>query len=171
MKPNTVGRESSKILRTHPVYTPESKIGFAAGTIILTQEGEMPVEFLSPGDRIISRDTGFVTLGNINCSRRMVRAVKFAAGSLGHTRPEQDLILPENQMVLVRDWRAQSLFGAAQAMVRAVDLVDGEFICDLGLQLMMLHQLHFAKPHVIYAGGLEVAGIGGESESKLRPAA
>jgi Hint domain len=171
MKPNTVGRESRENLQAHPLYPHESETGFAAGTIILTQEGEMPVEFLSQGDRIISRDTGFVTLGRTSSSRRMVRAVRFAAGSLGHTRPEQDLILPENQMVLVRDWRAKSIFGAAQAMVRAGDLVDGEFICDVGLQPMMLHQLHFAKPHVIYAGGLEVAGISGETGTDLRPAA
>lgn len=130
----------------------------------------MPVEFLSPGDGIISRDGGIVTLNQISCARRIVRAVRFAAGSLGHTRPEQDLLLPENQMVLVRDWRAEPLFGTAQAVVRAGDLVDGEFICDLGLQPMMLHQLHFARPYVIYAGGLEVAGTSG-IETELRSAA
>lgn len=171
MKPNTVGRESRKTLQTHPFYTPESEAGFASGTIILSQDGEMPVEFLTPGDRIISRDAGFVTLDHVERTTHQIRAVRFAAGSLGHTRPDHDLILPENQMVLVRDWRAQSLFGVPQAMVRAGDLVDGEFICDLGQQTMRLHQLHFAKSHVIYAGGLEVAGMCSAPEMALRAAA
>ena len=107
MKPNTVGRESRDFLHTHPIYLPDSETGFASGTVILSQDGEIPVEFLSPGDRIISRDAGFVTLTHISHTRQQIRAVRFAAGSLGHTRPEQDLILPENQIVLVRDWRAQ----------------------------------------------------------------
>jgi Hint domain len=171
MKLNTVGRESGNTLPTQPVYTPESKVGFASGTIILTQEGEIPVEFLCSGDRIISRGTGFATLDQINSSRCMVRAVRFVAGSLGHTRPDLDLILPENQMVLVRDWRAQSLFGVAEAVVSAGDLIDGEFICDLGFQPMMLHQLRFARPSVIYAGGLEVMGTGAEIDTNLRAAA
>jgi hypothetical protein len=171
MKPNTVGRESSKFLHTHPIYPPNSETGFASGTLILSQDGEIPVEFLSPGDRIISRDSGFVTLDHISRSHQPIRAVRFAAGSLGHTRPEQDLTLPENQLVFVRDWRAQSLFGVAQAIVPARDLIDGEFICDLGVQPLMLHQLHFAQPHVIYAGGLEVAGISSEINTILRSAA
>lgn len=159
MKPKTVGRESRDILHTPRVYPPESEAGFASGTIVLSQEGEMPVEFLSAGDRIISRDSGFVTLDHINCCRRLVRAVRFAAGSLGHTRPEQDLILPESQKVLVRDWRARAMFGVKMAMVRANELIDDEYICDLGLQPMTLYQLYFKQPHVIYAGGLEVAGV------------
>ena len=159
MKPKTVRREGREILPTPRDYTPESVTGFATGTIVLSQEGEMPVEFLSPGDRIISRDTGFATLAHISYSLRLIRAVRFAAGSLGHTRPEQDLILPESQKVLVRDWRAQSLFGVDKALVQASQLIDGEFICDLGLQPMTLYQLHFSQPHVIYAGGLEVAGV------------
>ena len=56
-------------------------------------------------------------------------------------------------------------------MVRAGDLVDGEFVCDLGLLPMMLHQLHFAQPHVIYAGGLEVAGISSDIKTAQRRAA
>ena len=170
MKPNTVGRASRDSLQPHPVYPLEPGTGFVSGTIILSQDGEMPVEFLSPQDRIITRDAGFVRLAHISRSRQSIRAIRFAAGSLGHTRPEQDLILPENQMVLVRDWRAKAMFGADQAMVRAVDLVDGEFICDLGMRAMVVHQLHFSAPHVVYAGGLEVAGTGFQNAA-LRPAA
>lgn len=141
-----------------PDIAPVPEVGFLPGTILLTQDGEMPVEFLSPGDRIISRDCGFVSLRHITRAPQTVRAIRFAAGSLGDTRPDCDLILPAGQPVLIRDWRAQALFGTSQAMVRADALVDGEFICDLGPRDMPLFQLHFDTAHVLYAGGLEVAG-------------
>jgi hypothetical protein len=157
MKPNTVGRASGQNPLSLPFSTPAPKVGFAPGTLLLTQDGEVPVEYLSPGDRIITRDAGIVRLEHIQYHRTITHAVLFSAGSLGHTRPDQDMILPAAQMLLIRDWRATAMFRAKQTMVRADALIDGEFIRDLGLQKMMLHQLQFNTSHVIYAGGLELS--------------
>ncbi|MFT7593613.1 MAG: hypothetical protein ACI8R4_000927 [Paracoccaceae bacterium] len=170
MKPNAVGRVGGHSPQAHPVFTPGRNPGFVSGTILLSQDGEMPVEFLSPGDRIITRDSGMVQLQAIRRRRIIARAISFAAGSLGHTRPEQDLILPAGQVVLIRDWRAEAMFGRPQAMVRADALVDGTFICDLGLQKMTLYQLQFADLHVLYVGGMEVA-CATKEPSQLCPAA
>lgn len=158
MKPKTVGRAGGPGPRPFPVALPAAEIGLMAGTIVLTSDGEMPVEYLSAGDRIITRDAGMIRLSAISRIRQDCRAILFHAGSLGHTRPGEDVILPAGQRVLIRDWRAKAMAGAAQALIRADALVDGEFICDLGPRLMLLHRLHFARPHVIYAGGLEMAG-------------
>ena len=40
--------------------------GFSAGTLIMTAEGELPVEFLNSGDRIVSRNRGLVRLHRIH---------------------------------------------------------------------------------------------------------
>ena len=170
MKPNAVGRAGGFSPLSHPVSSPAIKAGFVFGTILLTRDGEMPVEFLSPGDQIITRDAGMVRLDRIRHRRTVTRAISFAAGSLGHTRPDQDLILPADQLVLIRDWRAQSMFGKPQAMVRADTLIDDEFIRDLGQQKMQLYQLHFDTPHVIYAGGLELSCMT-DTAASLRSAA
>ena len=130
--------------------------GILSGTLLLTREGEMPVEFLAPGDHVITRDAGMIRIEAVSRMTRTLRAVFFTAGSLGHTRPESDLILPASQAVLVRDWRAAAMFGRAQAMVPAAALIDGAFVKDLGQREMRLHQLHFASPHVVYAGGMEL---------------
>lgn len=135
----------------------EGKSGLVTGTMVLTAEGEVPVEFLSPGDRIITRDAGLATLSRLGRRRLVARAVRIAAGSLGDTRPEADLIVPSGQRVLIRDWRAPAMFGRERAMARAGELIDGEFITDLGLQKMLLHQLCFDTPHVFYGGGLELS--------------
>jgi Hint domain len=158
MKPISVGRASGQSPAPHPFSAPAHDSGFLSGTIILSKDGEIPIEFLSPGDRIITRGTGMVRLARIRRSRAFIRAIAFAAGSLGHTRPEQDMVLPAGQQLLIRDWRARAMFGQRQSLVRADALVDGEFVCDLGPALQRLHHLHFDQPCVIYAGGLEVAG-------------
>ncbi|MFA3917812.1 Hint domain-containing protein [Ruegeria hyattellae] len=131
--------------------------GFLSGTVVMTQRGERMIEKLAKGDRIVSRDRGFVLVRGVRRTTCRCRAISFAAGSLGDTRPEQDLVLPAGQKVLIRDWRAQALFNADRAMVRADALLDGEFIRDLGIREMVLYEIAFDAPHVLYAGGLELA--------------
>ncbi|WP_299285876.1 Hint domain-containing protein [uncultured Tateyamaria sp.] len=155
MKPKTVGRELCG--QTPPLRTEIAHVGLVSGTIVLTSDGEIPVEYLSPGDRIITRNAGFVTLQAVEMERVTGEAVKIAAGSLGDTKPTHHVMLPAAQMVLVRDWRAQALRGASQAVMPAGCLIDDEFITSLGLRDMTLLRLGFEAPHVIYADGLELS--------------
>ncbi len=145
------GRSPRPMLHTH------STTRMPSGTIVLTLEGEMPVEFLSAGDRIITRNTGTARLTGIRQWSETQQAVRFAPGSLGDTRPDCALILPADQRLLIRDWRAKALFGTPQAVVEARALIDGEFIRDLGAQDLQLTELQFDRPRVVYAGGLELA--------------
>ena len=169
MKPNTVGRAVAPSRAPHPQPPQTPQDGLPGGTIILTMDGEMPVEFLEPGDRIITRDSGVARLVALDRLRLQTRRILITAGSLGDTRPESDLVLPAAQPVLLRDWRAQALCGRAQALAPAGALVDGEFVLDLGPGRMDLHRLRFDAPHVIYAGGLELAAAA--PRPALRPAA
>ena len=84
--------------------------GVSSGTIVATLEGYLPVEFLSVGDRIVTRN-GMRVLRQISVQRYSGPAVRITASALGHDRPEQDLTLPSDTLILVRDWRAQTLFG------------------------------------------------------------
>jgi hypothetical protein len=72
-------------------------------------------------------------------------------------RPDQEVLLPASQEILLRDWRAKALFGAAQALVPVSRLVDGSFVCALGEIEMGLHELVFDRPHILYVDGLELA--------------
>lgn len=143
--------------------------GITAGTVLLTGDGDMPVEFLSEGDRVITRDAGMARVRGVAHIRLSARAIAIRAGSLGDTRPEDDLILPAGQKLLIRDWRAPAMFNAVNALVPAGALVDGEFIRDLGLRQLDLVTLHFERPHIVYAGGLELAAPG-TAESAVRAA-
>lgn len=171
MKPNTIERTVEPGSISLSDLLSADKVGFITGTIVLTMNGEMPVETLMVGDRIISRNAGMARLIGIRQTRQVVQAISFAAGSLGHTRPEQGITLPGDQQILIRDWRASAIFREQQSLVCARDLIDGEFICDLGMTEMVLYQLQFETPQVVYAGGLEAASISTRSQMDLQPAA
>ncbi len=156
MKPKTVGRQGGQISATR---APMQEAGLLAGTSVLTLEGELPVEFLYPGDRIITRDAGAVPLRDVMAHRVRGQPVRIAAGTLGDRRPDRDLIVPAAQRLLVRDWRAMALTGQRQAMIPARSLLDGEFIRMLPWGELVLHQLIMDAPHVIYASGLELATL------------
>lgn len=162
MKPNTVRRVGGETPQTGQ-YAPYASrdTGLLQGTSLLTLEGEMPVEFVNVGDKVITRDSGITRIEHIQRTTRMVHTIALAAGSLGHTRPERDAILAGDQMCLIRDWRAQALFGADRALVAARTLVDGEFICDLGMQEHTLYQIFCDGPHILYADGLEISTADG----------
>ncbi len=154
MKPNTVGRvfDESKGSKNAQNLCH----GLPVGLPIMTADGELPVEFLSAGDRIVTRNGGMVELGAIHATTQATRAVKFTAGCFGEAGPSADMLLPADQPVLIRDWRARALFGQSQAMATAAMLVDGEFITDIGPRKLVLFRLEFDRPRIVYAGGLEL---------------
>ncbi len=154
MKPKTVGRAQGGMA----AQTPSHITGLMAQSIVLTRNGETPAGDIKPGDHVITRDTGMAVVAAVRKRTLRAPAVTIAAGSLGDTRPDRDMTLPAGQPVLVRDWRAQALFGARQAMVAAGRLVDGEFIRDAGVIEMTLCEIIFERDHVLYADGLEVGG-------------
>lgn len=154
MKPKTVGREYGY----KSVTSATKSAGLMAHSIILTLDGEMRVGDLEPGQRVITRDSGTAQVKSVRRHQILAQAVRISAGSLGDTRPDRDVTVPAGQGVLVRDWRAQALFGATQAMVPAARLVDGEFITNLGLTSMTIFEIEFDRPHILYVDGLEVAG-------------
>ncbi len=127
------------------------------GTIVLTLDGALPVEYLGSGDRIITRDRGTARLAALRPLRRRLPAVFVAPGSLGHMRPDLTLVLPAAQEVLLRDWRAKALFGKDRALVPLARLIDGRFIRSAGEIDMQLVELSFDAPHILYADGLELA--------------
>ena len=131
--------------------------GMAAGTSILTLDGAIPVEFLTEGDRVITRD-GVRQLRAITAEVIHVRPCRISASALGHDRPEQDLTVAPDQPILLRDWRAKAMFGRATVLVPARRLVDGQHIqqAERASDLRVYH-LAFDTPQTVYANGSELA--------------
>ncbi|NIY72644.1 hypothetical protein HCZ30_09370 [Marivivens donghaensis] len=131
--------------------------GMLTGTIVFTLDGELPVESLSPGDRVITRDSGMAILREVRRTKATFCPIRIKAGSLGHTRPERDMVLPSDTLIHIRDWRAEALYGSPTALVPAHKLLDGEFVSRLPDRTEMAFELVFDEQHIIYADGIELA--------------
>ncbi|MEF3047915.1 Hint domain-containing protein [Pseudotabrizicola sp. L79] len=102
---------------------------FVAGTMILTPEGERPVEALQPGDLVITKDDGPQPVRWIG-QRRVpalgnLAPIEIRAGTFG---PHRRLLVSPQHRVLVRDCLAELLFGEAEVLVAAQDLVNGRTV-------------------------------------------
>lgn len=134
-----------------------AEAGIVLGTPVLTLDGEMPVEFIMPGDRVITRN-GMRKVMQVEVTRvENARVVAISRDSMGVGRPTEDMMIAPNQLVLVRDWRAKALYGQAEAMIPAARLCDGEFIRGDILPEARFVSLRFEGPEVIYAGSMELA--------------
>lgn len=134
-----------------------AEAGLLLGTPVLTLDGELPVEFILPGDRVITRN-GMRKVVQVEVTRvENARVVVIARDSMGVGRPADEIVVAPAQPVLIRDWRAKALYGQAEAMIPAARLCDGEFIRAAILPEVRFVTLRFEGPEVIYAGGVELA--------------
>ncbi|MGB3408098.1 MAG: Hint domain-containing protein, partial [Jannaschia sp.] len=125
--------------------------GIARGTIILTAKGEVRVEDLRVGDRVITRERGMSVLKAIHTLNSPACTIR--TDSLGLGRPERDTTVAADQHVTLRDWRALALFDTTAALVPALRLCDGKQIAAFGDAYFV--RLDFGAPLTIYANGLE----------------
>lgn len=146
----------TKIEAAEAVKADVRESGICAGTTIMTLDGEIPVEHLTEGDRIITRDSGMAILRGIEVQNVRVQPIRIKAGSLGHTRPDRDMVVTPGAKLHIRDWRAEALFGASAVAVEAERLVDGEFLAELSPRDMTVVTLKFDRDHIVYADGVEL---------------
>jgi hypothetical protein len=148
---NTVTFENIEIV---PCFTP--------GTLVATPKGEVPVESLKAGDRIITRDNGIQELRWIG-SRKFdwadmvanphLRPVMVRRGSLGNGLPERDMMVSPNHRLLVSNDRTSIYFDEHEVLVSAKHLIDGKGIFEVeSIGTSYLH-LMFDQHEVVLSDG------------------
>ena len=110
---------------------------FTPGTLIATPRGEVPVENLKVGDKIITRDNGMQEirwLGRRDLSWNDLAAaphlkpILIRAGSLGNGLPERDMLVSPNHRLLVANDRTALYFDEHEVLVAAKHLTAGKGI-------------------------------------------
>ena len=130
--------------------------GLLAGTRIMTAEGELPVELLGPGDRVITR-RGMARVVAVEIrSVADAEVVVISPETLGQGRPGEALRLAPDQRIVVRDWRAMALWGVASAAVPVSRLEDGAFIRRERVALAHFITLRLASEGTVMTGGLDL---------------
>lgn len=136
---------------------------FTPGTRIATQKGEVAVETLAVGDRIITRDSGIQTLRWVG-QRRIgfegfdvaphLRPVLIKAGALGRGLPERDMLVsPQHRFLVVED-KAQLFWDEREVLVAAKHLtvLPGVWVATPAAPLTYIHLL-FDNHEVILSDG------------------
>ena len=110
---------------------------FTPGTLIATPKGEVPVESLKAGDRVITRDngiqeirwTGQKVLGwHDLAANPHLKPVLIRQGSLGNGLPERDMMVSPNHRMLVANDRTALYFDEHEVLVSAKHLVASQGI-------------------------------------------
>ncbi len=130
-------------------------ICFAAGTHILTNTGEVKVEALKVGDKVLTRDSGYQKIRWIGRTRvegtGRFAPVRIAKGTFSN---ERDLVVSPQHRILVSDWRAELMFGEFEVLVPAKHLVGTEGVqSDPRAEVEYVHIL-FDRHEVIFSEGI-----------------
>ncbi|WP_022703120.1 Ig-like domain-containing protein [Pseudorhodobacter ferrugineus] len=150
----TVTFENIEEITSVPCFTP--------GTLIATPKGEVPVESLTAGDRIITRDSGIQELRWIGqrkfdwahlTANPHLRPIMVRRGSLGNGLPERDMMLSPNHRVLVSNDRTSLYFDEHEVLVSAKHLVGGKGIFEVeSIGTAYIH-LMFDQHEVVLSDG------------------
>jgi len=136
---------------------------FTKGTNILTNKGEVPVEHLKPGDRVMATDGAFHTL-RLCLSRSLrhsellrmpqLRPVRIVAGAIGQGLPHRDLLVSRQHRMLTDSPIAQRMFGTRNVLISAIRLtaLPGVFL-DLSVTNVTYYHLVFDQHVTLFAEG------------------
>lgn len=128
---------------------------FTAGTLIRTPDSDVPIETLSIGDLVMTKDRGPQVLRWVG--RTVVSVdpasppVLFLKGALGNDRP---LTLSPDHRVLLSGWRCAMVAGTNEVFAAARDLLNGRDILGFeGDTITYLH-LAFDRHEIVTTAGL-----------------
>lgn len=137
-------------------------ICFASGTLILTPEGEKPVETLRAGDLVATLDHGPQPIVWVSASERFWPGaspndlpVLLKAGCLGQGRPARDLAVSPQHKILVTPGMFGAECGGADTLAPAKGLtgLPGVRLMQ-GKRQVTYHHLMFARHEIVVSNGL-----------------
>ncbi|WP_422049039.1 Hint domain-containing protein [Shimia sp.] len=135
---------------------------FTPGTRVLTPMGEVPVENLQAGDKVVTRDNGLQEIrwtGRKHVSGRELmktpnlRPILIKKGTLGPNQPERDMMVSPNHRMLLVSERAELLFEEREVLVAAKHLTHLEGVEQV--DTVGVEYIHFMCDHheVVLADG------------------
>jgi CshA-type fibril repeat protein len=135
---------------------------FTPGTLIATPKGEVPVEELREGDRIITRDNGIQAIRWIGHKtmdwkllnrHQHLKPVLIKAGSLGNNLPERDMLVSPNHRMLVANDRTALYFDEREVLASAKHLVDNKGVQTVDVRDVTYIHFLFDHHEVVLSDG------------------
>jgi Hint domain len=159
---------------------------FTPGTMIATPRGEVPVETLRAGDKVVTRDDGLQEIRWVGrrplswadmAAAPYLRPVLVRQASLGNGLPERDMMVSPNHRLLVANDRTALYFNENEVLVSAKHLVGSAGVRVL--QSMQTTYVHFMcdRHEVVLSNGVwtesfqpddhSLKGIGNSQRSEI----
>ncbi len=135
---------------------------FTPGTSIATPRGEVPVETLKVGDRVITRDNGIrevrwvgkreLTFAELQAARHL-KPVLIEQGALGNGLPERDMLVSPNHRMLIANDRTALYFEEHEVLVAAKHITSARGIRSV--DVLGVTYIHFMcdRHEVVMANG------------------
>ncbi|MCC7319493.1 MAG: Hint domain-containing protein [Rubellimicrobium sp.] len=144
---------------------PGGVICFTPGTTILCADGPRPVESVTEGTLVQTKDDGLqevIWTGGRRISGARLHAmphlapVRLRAGALQPGVPDAGVLVSPDHRVVLRGPRARALFNCDEVLVAARDLVDGRGIrVERGLREVRYVHLMLPRHQIVFANGIE----------------
>ena len=135
---------------------------FTPGAMVLTEMGEVAVESLVAGDRVLTRDSGFQTIRwvgrrDLTLAELIVEPrfnpVFIGKGALGAGVPERDMMVSPQHRMLICSPRAELMFGEHEVLVAAKHLVGLTGIEQRVCKTVSYIHLLFDQHEIVRADG------------------
>ncbi len=135
---------------------------FTPGTAIATPRGEVPVETLKVGDRVITRDNGIrevrwvgrreLSFAELQAARHL-RPVLVEQGALGNGLPKRDMLVSPNHRLLIANDRTALYFEEHEVLVAAKHITAARGIRSV--DVLGVTYIHFMcdRHEVVMANG------------------
>jgi hypothetical protein len=135
---------------------------FTPGTMIATPRGEVPVQSLRAGDKVITRDNGLQEIRwtgakalnwvDLAANPRM-KPVLVKAGSLGNGLPEWDMMVSPNHRLLVANDQTAVYFDEHEVLVEAKHLVGSKGMHSVDTAGVTYIHFMFDRHEVVLSNG------------------
>jgi hypothetical protein len=135
---------------------------FTPGTMIATPKGEVAVESLRPGDKVITRDNGIQEIAWTGAkamdwqtftANPHLKPILIRQGALGNGLPERDMMVSPNHRVLVANDRTALYFDEHEVLVAAKHLVSGKGVHEVESIGTTYHHFMFDQHQVVLSNG------------------
>jgi hypothetical protein len=142
---------------------------FTNGTSICTLKGEVPVEELVVGDRVITRDNGLQTIKRITrrdldygqlAAAQHLQPILVMAGALGNALPERDTLVSPNLRIL-----QSTGLDATDSLAAAKNLVDNRLVRNCSVLGVRYVHIEFMRHEVVLANGIWAESFHAEDRS------
>jgi len=136
---------------------------FTRGTLITTDRGDVPIEMLKSGDKVMTQDNDFQKL-KLAMSRIIgaedlrvnpkLYPVRIMAGAMGAGLPKRDLTVSRQHRMVAKSSIVERMFGVTTVLVAAIRLAElpGIYV-DKSVKNVEYFHLLFENHEIIFAEG------------------